>query len=92
MEELIPIIMFMSIAAVLIFRPLTTRIGKSIERSRESKQGTLDPQMARMMQLMERLVDRMDRLEDRVDFTERVLERQRVQAQLPSDLQPTDAS
>ncbi|UCC74482.1 MAG: hypothetical protein JSV86_07990 [Gemmatimonadota bacterium] len=81
-EELIPIVLFISIAAVAIFRPLTTRIGKVIERSYEKKSIGQDPQVQRIMQLMERLVDRMDRLEDRVDFTERVLERQRMQAQL----------
>lgn len=82
MEELIPIVLFMSVAAVLIFRPLTTRIGKVIERSHAEKQAVPEAQIQRIMQLMERLVDRMDRLEDRVDFTERVLERQRAQAQL----------
>lgn len=82
MEELIPIVLFMSVAAVLIFRPLTTRIGKVIERSHAEKQAVPDGQIQRIMQLLERLVDRMDRLEDRVDFTERMLERQRVQAQL----------
>jgi hypothetical protein len=81
-EELIPIVMFLSIAAVAIFRPLTTRIGKVIEASHAKRSLGQDPQIQRIMQLMERLVDRMDRLEDRVDFTERVLERQRIQAQL----------
>jgi len=81
-EELIPIVLFISIAAVAIFRPLTTRIGKVIEQSQAKKSLAQDPQIQRIMQLMERLVDRMDRLEDRVDFTERVLERQRMQAQL----------
>lgn len=80
--ELIPIAMFMSAAAVLIFRPLTTRIGKAMERSQAEKQAVAEPQIKRMMQLLERIVDRMDRLEDRVDFTERMLERQRRQAQL----------
>jgi hypothetical protein len=80
--ELIPIFLFMSTAAVLIFRPLTTRIGKRIERAHEKHSLAQDPQIQRIMQLMERLVDRMDRLEDRVDFTERILERQRMQAAL----------
>ncbi len=81
-NELIPIVMFISAAAVLIFRPLTTRVGKVIERSHAEKKAVPEPQIQRIMQLMERLVDRMDRLEDRVDFTERMLERQRAQAQL----------
>jgi hypothetical protein len=80
--ELIPIVLFLSAAGVLIFRPLTTRIGKSIERSQEKKSISQEPQIQRMMQLMERMVDRMDRLEDRVDFTERMIERQRRQAAL----------
>ncbi|MGD8699427.1 MAG: hypothetical protein PVJ43_09060 [Gemmatimonadales bacterium] len=81
-NELIPIVLFISTAAVLIFRPLTTRIGKVIERSHDEKKAVPEAQIQRIMQLMERLIDRMDRLEDRVDFTERMLERQRVQAQL----------
>jgi hypothetical protein len=80
--ELIPIILFISIAAVAIFRPLTTRIGKVIEQSHHEKKARPDPQITRLMQIMERLVDRLDRLEDRVDFTERMLERQQRQAQL----------
>lgn len=80
--ELIPIVMFISAAAVLIFRPLTTRIGKVIEQSHAEKKAVPEGQMQRVMQLMERLVDRMDRLEDRVDFTERVLELQRAQGRL----------
>ncbi len=81
--ELIPIVLFISAAAVMIFRPLTTRLGKSIERSRDRKSIAEEPQIQRLMQLMERLVDRMDRLEDRVDFTERMLERQRARGALP---------
>jgi hypothetical protein len=80
--ELIPIVLFMSIAAVAILRPLTTRLGKRLERGRSERKGSQDPQFTRMMQLMERLVDRMDSLEDRVDFTERMLERQQAQARL----------
>jgi hypothetical protein len=90
-EELIPIIFFISIAAVLIFRPLTTRIGKTLERSSKNKIEQ-DPHVQRIMQLMERLVDRMDRLEDRVDFAERMLERHRAQAMLskgPGREEPT---
>jgi isocitrate dehydrogenase kinase/phosphatase len=86
--EFIPIVMFLCAAAVLIFRPLTTRVGKVIERSHAEKKAVPEPQVQRLMQLMERLVDRMDRLEDRVDFTERMLERQRTQAQLTDGPQP----
>lgn len=80
--ELVPVALFFSLAAVAIFRPLTTRLGRRIERSHAEKQSVPDPQIDRLMQLLERVVDRMDRLEDRVDFTERILDRERAQAQL----------
>ncbi len=80
--ELIPIVFMVSVAAVAIFRPLTKRIGRMVERSYEERKAGPDPQVQRIMQLMERLVDRMDRLEDRLDFTERMLERQRAQLSL----------
>lgn len=74
--ELIPIVLFVSLAAVAILRPLTKRIGLLIERQYEERPVADDPQTKRMIQLLERLVDRMDRLEDRMDFAERILERQ----------------
>lgn len=78
MEELIPIVLFISIAAVAIFRPLTKRIGLMIEQSYKDRQAAApsaqSPQFERLAMLMERMIDRMDRLEDRVDFTERMLD------------------
>jgi hypothetical protein len=83
--ELIPIVLFISVAAVAIFRPLTKRIGSVIEQSyADRKAAAPDPRFDRMVQLMERLVDRIDRLEERVDFQDRLLERTRAQAQLPN--------
>lgn len=87
-EELIPIFLFASIAAVAIFRPLTKRIGLVIERAYEERRFNAEPQVNRLTELVERLVDRMDSLEDRLDFTERVLERQRAAAALTRE--PTD--
>ncbi len=72
--ELIPIVMFMSFAAVLIFRPLTKKLGAVLEQNMMRKQAADSPDMQRVAQLMEQLVDRMDRLEERVDFAERMLE------------------
>ena len=88
-EELIPIFLFASIAAVAIFRPLTKRIGLVIERAYEERRFNAEPQLQRLTQLVERLVDRMDSLEDRLDFTERVLERERRTAALTRE--PADA-
>ena len=78
MEELIPIVMFVSIAAVAIFRPLTKRIGLMIEQNYKDRQAASQaaqsPQFERLTVLMERLVDRMDRLEDRVGGLLRVID------------------
>ena len=74
MEELIPIVLFISIAAVAIFRPLTKRIGLLIEQTYNERKTVQSPQSDRVEHLMERMIDRMDRLEDRVDFTERMLD------------------
>ena len=71
--ELIPIVMFVSLAAVLIFRPLTKRLGAVLER-KAAEELDESPQMDRLARVLEHLVDRMDRLEERVDFTERMLE------------------
>ncbi len=73
-EELIPIVMFISIAAVLIFRPLTKKLGSLIERSAARKETGDSPDLERMTRLLEQVVNRMDRLEERVDFAERMLE------------------
>lgn len=78
-EELIPIALFVCIAAVMIFRPLTKRIGLIMERIyQERSEPDASPDLRRMTQLLERVVDRMDRIEDRLDFTERMLEENTV--------------
>jgi hypothetical protein len=77
MEELIPITMFMCIAAVAILRPLTKRLGGLLEvmtRERQAvRSSTDDPDMARLRVLMEHVARRMDLVEERLDFTERLL-------------------
>lgn len=74
--ELIPIAMFLSIAAVAIFRPLTKRIGLLLEQVyQDKKKESESASLNRIAELMERVIDRMDRLEDRVEFAERMLER-----------------
>lgn len=74
--ELIPIAMFLSIAAVAIFRPLTKRIGLLLEQVyQDKKKESESANLNRVAELMERVVDRIDRLEDRVEFAERMLER-----------------
>jgi hypothetical protein len=77
MEELIPITMFMCIAAVAILRPLTKRLGGLLEvmtRERQAVRSSTDDQdLARLRVLMEHVSRRMDLVEERLDFTERLL-------------------
>lgn len=75
MEELIPITMFMCIAAVAILRPISTRIGGLLEAmTRERTQGQAENgDLARMRVLMEHVAKRIDLMEERLDFTERLL-------------------
>ena len=75
MEALIPITMFMSIAAVLILRPMTKRIGGLLEaltRDRLESRAQ-DSGSARTIALLEHINRRLDLIEERVDFTERLI-------------------
>jgi hypothetical protein len=81
MEELIPIILFMSIAGVLILRPLTKKMGLLIEAlakeriSRVRGGSELDEvQLERITIALERLNGRLDRVDDRISFMERLVE------------------
>lgn len=82
MEELIPITMFMCIAAVAILRPLTKKLGGLLDAVRDEKAAALrpsaDPDIARMRVLMEHVAKRMDLMEERLDFTERLLNGRRA--------------
>jgi hypothetical protein len=84
MEELIPITMFMCIAAVAILRPVSTKVGGLLEAmTRERAQSqTENADMARMRVLMEHVVKRLDLMEERLDFTERLLANNRQSSPL----------
>ncbi len=74
-SELIPIMFFFSVAAVLILRPLTKRLGlllEAIARDRSTSQAD-DAELARVRVLIEHLSKRLELMEDRVDFTERLV-------------------
>ena len=75
MEELIPITMFMCIAAVMILRPITRRIGGLLEvMTRDRVQTrTDDATAARTAALFEHVSRRLDLIEERLDFTERLV-------------------
>lgn len=69
------ITLFLSIAGVLIFRPLTKRLGDLIEITSQKRQGQVQSEeIARMTDLMGHISDRLERLEERQDFTERILQ------------------
>lgn len=78
MESLIPIVLFLSIAGVLILRPLTRPLGRyldSLARDRAPGKGaaSLAPRdLERMTDLLDRLNTRIDLLEDRMQFVERL--------------------
>jgi hypothetical protein len=76
-EALIPITMFMCIAAVLILRPVTKKLGgllEAITRDRTDAR-TQDATSARTIALLEHINRRLDLMEERVDFTERLVSR-----------------
>ena len=86
MEELIPIFMFASIAAVAIFRPLTKRLGDIIELHYRAKTEGAPQQTAvsgsdaqEIKQLIAGIDRRLDLFEQRLDFTESLLESQERQ-------------
>ncbi len=82
----VSIALFVSTAAVLIFRPLTKRIG---DRLAASKQPTIikadEAELARMHQALEETNARLEQLEQRLDFTERLLAKPREATALPAD-------
>lgn len=64
----------LSIAGVLILRPLAKRLGDLIEATAHEKRvKAKDEELARLTEIVGRLTDRLERIEDRQDFTERIL-------------------
>lgn len=94
--DLAPLIMgvtvTLSIAGVLILRPLAKHLGKTIEmraRARYERPQLSTEDIARLTDAVGRLADRIEALEDRQDFTERLLDRRQPDARAklaePSD-------
>lgn len=85
MEELIPIIMFMTIGGVLILRPVTKKLGLLIEALAKERMGQGAPrpaqaaaleeaQLMRITAALDQLNTRMDHIDDRIGFMERLVE------------------
>lgn len=89
MEELIPITLFMCIAAVMILRPISKRVGALLEamtRERLQQQApgpVSDHQLNRITSLLEQVTRRQEILEERLDFTERLIGSGRRNGGLP---------
>lgn len=79
MEEmvfaLVPMTLFVSVAAVLIFRPLAKRLGDLLVHFQKDRQGArLDQnELGRLMALLEQMNGRLELMEERLDFAERLL-------------------
>lgn len=81
MEALVPIILFLTIAGVLILRPISKKLGLLLEAlakervARATPGATFDDaQMERVTTALERLNNRLDLVDDRIAFMERLVE------------------
>lgn len=93
MEILIPIFMFMSIAAVLILRPLTKRLGLVLEmmsRDRQAVRTGDDTDAARLRIQLDHVLKRLELMEERVDFTERLIASSRRTTRPQTDMSMSD--
>ncbi len=88
----VTIVIAVTTGAVLIFRPLTKRLG---DRLAATKQPTIvradEAELARMHQALEETNARVEQLEQRLDFTERLLAKPRDAAMLPGQSAPPQA-
>ena len=93
MEILIPIFLFMSVAAVLILRPLTKRLGLVLEmmsRDRQPVRGADDTDVARLRVHLDHVSKRLELMEERVDFTERLIASSRRTTPSQTDMSLSD--
>jgi hypothetical protein len=74
-EALVPITFFMSVAAVMILRPVTRKLGLLLEAMSRERMAGRNDDSARTLALMEQMARRMEMMEDRLDFTERLVAR-----------------
>lgn len=75
---IVAITLFLSIAAVLIFRPLTRKTGLVLETvARQNAAARRDDGQDRVVAALQQLNGRLDLLEDRLDFVEKLSEGRR---------------
>lgn len=75
MEALIPMTFFFCVAAVLILRPITKKLGGLIEAFAQTRTQTRSEEAtdARVVAALEHVGRRLDLMEERLDFTERLV-------------------
>ncbi len=79
----VSIVFFVTTGAVLIFRPLTKRLGDRLANTNQPQPPALDnAEIVRLRQALEETSARLELLEQRVDFTERLLSSPRPAAEL----------
>ncbi len=88
MDEIAPmvvaIVLFVSTAAVLIFRPLTKKLGERLAAGKQQPPPAVDPgELAQLRQALEDTSARLELMEQRLDFTERLLNAPRERAAVP---------
>lgn len=73
---MVPVTLFLSVAGVAIFRPLTKRLGDVLEANAASKRQEADDrlQYEHLKMLLETQNLRLEQMEQRLEFTESLLE------------------
>ncbi|HEX9106597.1 MAG TPA: hypothetical protein VF832_05205 [Longimicrobiales bacterium] len=80
----VSIVFFVTTAAVLIFRPLTKRLGDRLANSNQPPPPALDTaELVHLRHALEETSARVELLEQRLDFTERLLSSPRASAATP---------
>lgn len=90
---LIPIVGILSVAGVIIFRPLTKKLGEFLEfRQQERSTERLDEEArVQVRRLIGALESRMNLIEQRLDFTESLIENRGLESlPRPADVAPEE--
>ncbi len=88
MQDIAPmvvsIVFFACTAAVLIFRPITKRLGDRLAAGKQPPPPAVDPgELVQIRQALEDTSARLELMEQRLDFTERLLTAPRERAAMP---------
>jgi hypothetical protein len=68
------VVMFLTIGAVLILRPISKRVGELLEIYAKEKDSGAPAEMRRVRELLESVDARLRLVEERQDFTDKLLE------------------